>query len=392
MIIVGSYLHIIFWTCLIPVIYTYLVYPLFTIGAAARKKHINPKQEKEYPFISILIAAYNEELVIDNKIKSILNSSYPAEKLEIIIGTDQCSDRTNEIIETYTNQYKNLHHIPFKERSGKIKIINSLYDRAIGDVLILTDANVIFTEDTLAQMTRHFSNPNVGLVDSHMKNFGMNETGISIPEKSYISIEGQLKNAEGLLWGAMMGPFGGCFAIRKTLFTKVPDTYLVDDFFLNMCVLEKGKSCINEPKAIVYEDVSNDLKTEFKRKVRISAGNFQNLRHFFSLLFKFNKISFVFFSHKVLRWTSPFLLLTSLIVLTMIYKDSLLNQILLFGYLSSFAIVLIDLLLSKLGVHLKAFRYMTHFISMNTALFIGFFKFLKGSENSIWQRTERLQQ
>ena len=386
------YLHIIFWTCLIPVIYTYLVYPVFTILIANSKKQVIPKQNKEYPSISILIAAYNEELVIENKIKSILSSSYPEEKMEIIIGTDQCSDRTNEIVEQYVYKIENLYHIPFNERSGKIKIINSLYDRAKGDVLILTDANVIFTEDTVSQMTHHFANCDIGLVDSHMKNFGMNETGISIPEKSYISIEGQLKNAEGLLWGTMMGPFGGCFAIRKALFTKVPETYLVDDFFLNMCVLEKGKICINEPKAIVYEDVSNDLKTEFKRKIRISAGNFQNLSHFFSALFKFNKISFVFFSHKVLRWISPFLLLISFVILILTYKESSLNQFLFFAYLSSVTIVLIDLFLSKLGVHLKTFRYMTHFISMNIALFIGFFKFLKGSKNSIWQRTERLQQ
>ena len=388
----GPYLHIIFWTCLSPVIYTYLVYPMFTILIARSKKQVIPIQNQEYPSISILIAAYNEELVIENKIKSILNSSYPKEKIEIIIGTDQCSDRTNAIVEQYVKQNENLYHIPFNERSGKIKIINSLYERAKGDVLILTDANVIFTQETLSQMTLHFDSPDVGLVDSQMKNFGMNETGISIPEKSYISIEGQLKNAEGLLWGTMMGPFGGCFAIRKTLFTKVPDTYLVDDFFLNMCVLQKGKLCINEPKAIVYEDVSNDLKTEFKRKIRISAGNFQNLRHFFSSLFKFNKISFVFFSHKVLRWTSPFLLLTSFMILILTYKESALNQILFFAYLSSITIVILDLCLSKVGVHIKAFRYMTHFISMNAALLIGFFKFLKGSKNSVWQRTERLQQ
>jgi cellulose synthase/poly-beta-1,6-N-acetylglucosamine synthase-like glycosyltransferase len=359
---------------------------------ARSKKPVSHSQNQEYPSVSILIAAYNEELVIENKIKSILTSSYPKEKIEIIIGTDQCSDRTTEIVEQYVNKHKNLFHVPFIERSGKIKIINSLYERAKGDVLILTDANVIFTEDTLSQMICHFSNSDIGLVDSHMKNFGMSETGISIPEKSYISIEGQLKNAEGLLWGTMMGPFGGCFAIRKTLFTKVPETYLVDDFFLNMCVLERGKLCINEPKAIVFEDVSNDLKTEFKRKIRISAGNFQNLRHFFSSLFKFNKIAFVFFSHKVLRWTSPFLLLTSFTILILTYKESTLNQILLFAYLSSITIVLIDLFLSKAGIHLKAFRYMTHFISMNAALLIGFFKFLKGSKNSVWQRTERLQQ
>ena len=387
----GPNLHIIFWTCLIPVLYTYVIYPLFTILIARSKKQAKPIQNDEFPSISILIAAHNEELVIENKIKSILKANYPKEKIEVIIGTDQCSDRTNEIVDQYVNQYENIYHIPFYERSGKIKIINSLYDRAKGDILILTDANVILTEDTLTQMVRHFSKPDVGLVDSHMKNYGMNETGISIPENSYISIEGQLKNAEGRLWGTMMGPFGGCFAIRKTLFTKVPVTYLVDDFFLNMCVLEKGKACINEPKAIVYEDVSNDLKSEFQRKVRISTGNFQNLQHFITFLFQFNNVSFVFFSHKVLRWISPFLLLTSFVILILTYRESSLNQFIFLTYLSSITIAFIDLLLSKLGIHLKAFRYMTHFISMNIALFFGFFRFIKGSKNSVWQRTERLQ-
>ena len=90
----------------------------------------------------------------------------------------------------------------------------------------------------------------------------------------------------------MMGPFGGCFAMRKKLFLKVPENFLVDDFFLNMSVLENGYSCVNEPEAIVYEDVSNNLHAEFVRKSRISAGNFQNLFYFFHVLFKFNRLLF----------------------------------------------------------------------------------------------------
>ena len=343
------------------------------------------------PRVSILIAAYNEELVIESKIKSLLSTKFPIDRIEIIIGTDNCTDKTDEIIKNYADKNDLIHHIKFDERSGKIKIINSLVERASSELLILTDANVLFTENTVNELVYHFNDSKVGLVDSNMKNFGMKSTGISIPEKAYISLEGKLKYAEGKLWGSMMGPFGGCFAIRKSLYTKVPETFLVDDFFLNMKVLEHGYDCINEPKAIVYEDVSNDLKAEFMRKSRISAGNFQNLAYFSYLLIKFNRMAFIFLSHKIFRWLSPFFLLGSALILCFTFEDSLLNMTLFIGFICTFGIVALDLLLSKIGIHIKPFRYVTHFTAMNVALFIGFFKYLKGSKNSIWARTERLQ-
>ena len=384
-------LNILLWTSITPVIYTYLVYPLITISMAKRSTEKGSAINHKKPKVSILIAAYNEELVIKSKIDSILSSKYPIDHIEIIIGTDKCTDKTDDIVKHYADLHDNIHHIKFHERSGKIKIINSIVDQANAEFLLLTDANVIFTESTVNALLKHFSDSKIGLVDSNMKNFGMKPTGISIPEKTYISLEGKLKHAEGKLWGTMMGPFGGCFAIRKSLFSKIPETFLVDDFFLNMKVLKNGYLCINEPDAIVYEDVSNDLKTEFIRKSRISAGNFQNLAYFGSILFKLNKLSFVFLSHKILRWLSPFFILFSMLSLCFIYDESLLNFVLLMSYISSFGIVCLDLMLLNLNIHIKPFRYLTHFISMNVALFIGFIKFLKGSKNSIWNRTERLQ-
>lgn len=363
-----------------------------TISIANKiKDKKNKKEHSKWPLVSILIAAYNEDLVIEAKIKSILSSSYPIEKIEIIIGTDNCTDKTDDLIRKFADLHENIHHVQFNERSGKIKIINSIVDIATGELLILTDANVLFTENTIETLVNQFTDSKVGLVDSNMKSFGMKSTGISIPEKAYISLEGKLKNAEGKLWGSMMGPFGGCFAIRTSLFTKIPETYLVDDFFLNMTVLQQGSDCINEPDAIVYEDVSNDLKTEFNRKLRISAGNFQNLSHFAYTLLKFNRVAFVFLSHKILRWMSPFLLLASGIILCFLFGDSLLYLILFMSYIVSIGIVCIDLFLLNFGIHIKPFRFLTHFVAMNAALFIGFFKYLKGSENSIWKRTERLQ-
>ena len=379
------------WSFITPVIYSYIVYPFVTIMLSERAKAKGRSQSSITSKVSILIAAHNEEPVIESKILSILASNYPKESIEILIGTDKCTDKTDEIIQRLSESNRNIKHVKFSERSGKIKIINSLIEDVNGDVLILTDANVLFTENTINALLKHFNDPKVGLVDSNMKNFGMKSSGISIPEKTYISVEGKLKYAEGILWGAMMGPFGGCFAMKKDLYVKIPETFLVDDFFLNMKVLESGYCCLNEPEAIVYEDVSNNLKAEFFRKSRISAGNFQNLAYFSTVLFKFNRLAFVFLSHKILRWLSPFFILFTGILLCFTHEESILNLSLAMSYLILFGFVCLDLILLTIGIHIKPFRYLTHFVSMNAALFIGFFKYIKGSKTSVWNRTERLQ-
>ena len=128
-------------------------------------------------------------------------------------------------------------------------------------------------------------------IQKTLQNIGIKKDGISHQEKTYISAEVASKNAESVLWGTMMGPFGGCFSLRKKLWEKIPSHFLVDDFFINMHVLQKGFKSINEPNAIVFEDVSNDLSDEFRRKIRISSGNFQNLFHYKHLLFDFSWIA-----------------------------------------------------------------------------------------------------
>ena len=145
--------------------------------------------------------------------------------------------------------------------------------KAKHDIIILTDANVLFTAQTLQQLQAPFSDPQIGLVDSTMKHYGIKDTGISKPESAYIAGEVLIKEAEGKLWGAMMGPFGGCFAFRKKCFEQIPAHFLVDDFFINMTCIEKGYKCVNQKEAVVLEDVSNDLLIEFQRKIRISSGD-----------------------------------------------------------------------------------------------------------------------
>lgn len=385
-------LHILFWFSVLMIFHSYVLFPLILKLKAGKKTMEFPSLDKhEYPFISILVSAFNEEAVIEEKIESVFKSDYPNDKFELLIGSDNSSDRTNEIVEGFAKKHPNLIFKPYLKRRGKQNVVNDLYQLSKGSILILTDANVIFDTNTISEIARAFKDPKVGLVDTNMINRGMKKEGISHQEKAYISREVMIKQHESVVWGSMMGPFGGCYAIRHEDYSKVPSNALVDDFYINMKIFEKGKMAVNNLNAKVFEDVSNDLRIEMIRKIRIATGNFQNLKWFSHLLWPINNgVAFTFFSHKVLRWLGPFFLViafvTSLALInTPFYQLALMFQVL------GFFVPFFDFILRKVNIHNKLLRFITHFYSMNLALLIGFFRFTRGVKSGVWKVTKRNQ-
>lgn len=393
-------LQFLFWLSVFGLFHSYILYP-FLLKIWAKGKHQNQtiyQKEDALPTLYIVMAVYNEERVIDEKLKSIYETAYPQHRIQLLIGSDNSTDRTNEIIQTFAKQYGNIHFHNFEGRNGKIRIINRLYQlhaKAIQQneetILILTDANVIFTPDLLYELTKHFKNKKIGLVGANVLNIGVKDSGISFQEKWYIQRENVIKYWEGVLWGSMMGAFGACYAMRGNLFKKVPENFIVDDFYLTMRVLEGGHQAIKELQAVCYEDVSDDIFEEFRRKKRISAGNFQNLKTFAHLLLPSKGgIAFAFFSHKVLRWKGPFLMITAFVTsLILCLSQNYLYCLLLFVQIAGLGIPFLDFLLKKVGIHLKLFRFITYFHLMNIALLLGFFNFIKGIKSNVWKPTKR---
>ena len=189
-----------------------------------------------------------------------------------------------------------------------------------------------------------------------------------------------------------MGSFGGCYALRKSLSRPVSNHFLVDDFFINMHVLEQGAKSISNMQAKVYEDVSNIPGEEFRRKKRISAGNFQNLVLFRSLLFRGKKgVGFCFFSHKIIRWIVPFLVIITLTLSIILSLDSRLYLILALLQILVLLIPLIDHILRKIKIQSIPLRFISHFVLMNLALMAGFFRYIGGIKSNVWQPTRRNQ-
>ena len=370
------------------ILHTYVFYPLLMILIYRNSNHnqLLFYSDDELPSIAILIAAYNEEKVIEKKILSVFNTNYPSSKLKVFIGSDASTDRTDEIISNLTNTYSNIEFIKFKGRVGKISIINHLQSLCDEPVLILSDANVIFKQNTIFELVKYFKESNVGLVSANIIKESSNNDGISYQEKKYLNFENKIKASESYAFNFIMGAEGGCYAIRNNLFSKVPSNFIVDDFFITMQVLERKNYVLLNNLAICIEDVTTDISSEYRRKVRISSGNFQNLFFFKHLLFDFSSICFAFWSHKVLRWLTPFFIficLFSSVFLIPYHKF--------FIWISCIQLVL---LLFPLFNYFFKFnnvflKFIAHFYLMNFALFEGFIKFIKGIKSSIWEPINR---
>ena len=370
------------------ILHTYVFYPLFMILIYRNSNHnqLLFYSDDELPSIAILIAAHNEEKVIEKKILSVFNTNYPSSKLKVFIGSDASTDRTDQIISNLTNTYSNIEFIKFKGRVGKISIINHLQSLCDEPVLILSDANVIFKQNTIFELVKYFKDSNVGLVSANIIKESSNNDGISYQEKKYLNFENKIKASESYAFNFIMGAEGGCYAIRNNLFSKVPSNFIVDDFFITMQVLERKNYALLNNLAICIEDVTTDISSEYRRKVRISSGNFQNLFFFKHLLFDFSFICFAFWSHKVLRWLTPFFIFICLF-----------SSVFLIPYHKFFiwiSCIQLLLLLFPLFNYFFKFnnvflKFIAHFYLMNFALFEGFIKFIKGIKSSIWEPINR---
>ncbi|HMW38945.1 MAG: glycosyltransferase [Saprospiraceae bacterium] len=382
-------------------IHSYLIYPgiVALLYFFKLKKSVEQPGSNSLPNLCCIIPAYNEEKVIASKIQSVLDCDYPGEKLQILVGSDQSSDSTAEIVDQFVQRDSRIQFFNFQTRRGKPQVLNDLVQIALRTrpqdsdlVIVFTDANVMLEYHTLQRLAATFNNPRIGLCDSRMISVDTLEDNISGSEEHYLQLESQLKYWEGFLWGCMMGPFGGCYAVRANLVPILPENILVDDFYVSMKVIEQGYQTRSAPDAMAFEKLPGQLTEEFRRKERISAGNMQNLFYFVHLLTHSFPVSFAFISHKIIRWTGPVWLILAMISSLMLSLNNFLaySWIFLFMLVVFFIVPWVDRELGKAGIHLKPFRRISYFAWMNLALLMGLFKYLGGVRSSIWQPTQRV--
>lgn len=370
-------MKLLFWISLVMIFYTYIGYPvLIYLLSIIFKRQV--KKEEIYPTVSILIAAYNEEKCIEDKILSIKKLDYPEDKIEILIGSDGSEDRTDEIASKFVNERLSLFRLQLRE--GKPSVLNSLAAHAKNEILVFTDARQKLEKDCLKKLIRNFADVLVGSVSSQLVfEDDAGKKGIG----AYWNYEKFIRNRESAI-GSMLGATGALYAIRKELFSVLPDNLILDDVYVPLKIVEKGYRAIFEPEAIIYDLVARDAGQEFQRKARTLAGNFQAFSFFRSLFNPFKSpIAFQLISHKLLRLLVPFLLII-IFISNMLMLDTT-------YYLIIFAAQLLFYFTAFLGAMLQErnnlFDIPHMFCVMNLAAVVGLYRFLFNKQSVVWKKT-----
>lgn len=343
------------------------------------------------PSVSILISAYNEEKVIEERIENIKNLNYDFSKVELIIGSDCSSDKTEEILSRKSIEHSWIKVSNYKNRRGKAAVLNDLADLAKNEILVFTDANTRFEQDALLKLVSQFSCEKTGGVCGKLiLEEPKDDYDTTNRERLYWKYETKLKELEGRL-GLLISANGGIYAIRKKLFQKFPDKYAVtDDLYQTLAVLNQNFDFIYKVQAVAHEDISKEIISEFRRKVRFAATNYQTILFFKSLLF--NKrifLSFALWSHKILRWLVPAMAILLFITSLLLANSHQIYFIVFIIQACFYLAALIGFLFHKMKLNGSVFSIIYYYTLTNLALLVGMFKFLAGKHTYTWDSTPR---
>ena len=385
------------WICLSLVVFHYVGYPLllFVFSAFSQAKadflYLIRRANRRCPFpadyaprVAVLMSVYNEEAVIRAKVKNLLETHYPSDRLEFLLGLDAPVDSTTELLSQTPST--RLRVFSFPTRRGKLAVLCDLAKRTSAEILVFTDANTMLEKNCIRNLVRHFADPRVGAVSGE-------EVRVVTPgtdpggESLYWRYESALKILESRL-DCSLGGNGAALAVRRSLFHPKKQS-IVEDFQIPLEIRFKGYRVVYDPEAVAVEEIAPTFSAQFARRVRISAGNYQTL---FANLGCLNPmkglVTFCFFSHRVLRWFVPVLLLAAFFCSILLAAQP--------GYAVLLAAQSVFYLfaglvfwLKKRGKPARLCCLPLSFCSMNFALLLGLLRYLNGRQTLTWKPTLR---
>lgn len=385
---------VVFWICFFLVFYTYLGYGILLMVLLKVKKILkgSPNSfflQEFYPSVTLLVAAYNEEQDIAQKIQNSLSLNYPKDKIHFLFVTDGSNDKTPQIVAQFPEVQ--LLHEP--ERKGKIAAVARSMAYVNSEATVFTDANTMLNPDAVLNLVRHYQRPDVGGVAGEKRVVSPEtDAAAGAGEGFYWKYESALKKWDSELY-SVVGAAGELFSIRTSLFEHVPPDTLIEDFYMTLRIAQRGYRVVYEPEAFATEPPSANSGEELKRKIRIAAGGIQAIVRLKALLnpFKYGVLSFQYISHRVLRWT-----LTPLALLVLLFSNMVLAlegyffyQLVLAGQLLFYGLALVGYWLESRQIKAKAFFVPYYFTMMNYAVFAGFFRFIRGRQSVLWERAQR---
>lgn len=295
-------MEIAFFIFLFLSVYSYLLFPAILWMLRLVFNRPWRQSDAHRPAVSVIISAYNEEAVIEQKINNALSLDYPRELLEIVVGSDGSTDRTNAILNRLNHPSLTRHLFP--QRAGKTECLNRMVPQAKGDVVLFTDANSMFPAELLRKLLRNFADPAVGLVTGWTKYRGQGDEG-GETTGAYARFEKTLKVWESAV-ASCVGADGAVFAIRKSCYRRLLPRD-INDFVIPLDVIRSKLRVVLDPEVFCIEDSARDESGEFRRQVRITNRTLGAIRRNFEFLnpLRYGIFSFFLVSHKILRFKTP---------------------------------------------------------------------------------------
>ncbi|EOX4847234.1 glycosyltransferase family 2 protein [Vibrio sp. Vb2532] len=345
------------------------------------------KADNQLPSITVIVPAYNEEQWIAEKIRNLASLDYPRDKLRVVIACDGCTDNTAEIAQATIQEaicsdtlfIINDHQI----NRGKVALLNEEMRHVSSDITALSDTSALISCDSLLLASQHYQNENVGVVNATYQIMSTDNQG----EAAYWRYQSRVKHQESLL-GSTIGSHGAFYTFRTHLFEPLEVSTINDDFILPMRIVLRGYSAIYEPNMLALELEQSSDNADFKRRLRISAGNMQQLMQLKKLLLpRYRGTAFAFLSGKVLRLATPYLMIVCFIC-SLLLAHNPLFQVMLSAQVGIYSIALITYLMPALNT-IKPFKLISYIVIGHLANFIGGMKYLLGMENGRWKRVNQ---
>lgn len=388
-------LEIYFWIALIIVFYTYLGYGIVIFFLVKIKEFLSAKVkskgEESLPEVTLLIAAYNEEDIVDEKMGNCLQIKYPEDKMKIVWVTDGSTDSTNARLSKYDRA--TIFFSP--ERKGKSAAINRVVPLIESPIIVFTDANTMINDLSVALIIELLQDQKVGCVAGEKRiSMSDKESFSSGGEGIYWKYESFLKDMDSRLYSAV-GAAGELFAIRRSLFEEIRPDILLDDFVLSMKIAAKGYIIRYCREAYAVEQGSLNINEERKRKVRISAGGIQSVLILSKVInpLKYPTLFFQYISHRVLRWTITPVALFSLLpvnVAIVIINPGILYIYLLVLQLIFYCFAFIGKRMDGKETSLKILFVPYYFLFMNYNVFPGIVYLIRKKRgDGTWEKSRR---
>lgn len=373
-----------FWLSVFWVAFVYVLYPLFLLAAGAlrRRPPLAPQADDALPSVTMLIPAYNEELVIGEKLDNTLALRYPREKLEIVVVSDRSTDQTDAIAQGYAD--RGIRFIRNTEQKGKIRTLSDLGADAHSDILLITDANAFFEPDALRLLVSNFADPRVGIANGN-RSLKRSASMAGEGEGAYWIYETMLKKAESDVF-ANAFITGAMTAIRRELFLPLPG-HLEFDHVLPLHVVNRGHRVIFEARARFVEDTAPNARAEWRVRVRNAVRGFTMVLTMGQYLDVARHPAFAchVWCRKVLRWLIGIPALVALLASAGLACCHPFYALLLAGQAAFYLAALAGWLLERRGIPQRLLALPFYFCLVNAASLAGLWQALRGRRLAVWQ-------